>query len=210
MYVLFGRNNTGSLAVEALLEEAGAKYTLKDVTKKADKSTPEWFFDINPRGEVPVLQLPDGSLMTESAAIMIYLADKLGTGLAPRIDDAVRPAYLRWMVFLAANAYNSDLRMYYPERYSVDLKHAPDIKLQAEKDLERDLAQFSSAVGEGPYILGKQFSAVDIYAAMLIGWAPDVDAVFRRHRNLKELYKRTVERPRIAVAWARHGVPTLL
>jgi glutathione S-transferase len=205
-YVLYGRTNTGSAAVEALLAEAGASYELKDVAKNPDGSAPDWFKALNPRGEVPVLQLPDGGVMTESAAIMIFIADQF-PGFAPKGSNVARATYLRWMVFLSANAYNSDLRMYYPERYSSDLAHAGAIKQQAERDLARDLAQFAGGVGEGPYVLGKTFSAVDIYASMLFTWAPDVNAVFRSHPNLHRLYSATVSRPKIRSVWERHGSP---
>jgi glutathione S-transferase/GST-like protein len=49
-------------------------------------------------------------------------------------------------------------------------------------------------------------SAVDIYAAMLVTWAPDVAALFARHPNLKIMHDRVAARPAIAAVWARNGM----
>ncbi len=207
MYKLYCRVGAGSVAVEALLAELGVAAELIDVPRQPDNSIPAWFKAINPRGEIPALVLPNGEVMTESAAIMIYLADlHSDRGLAPPTDDPLRVPYLRWMVFLAAAPYMTDLRMYYPERFSTDTNHAVGIKAKAITDLNRDFDQFTAALGAGPFILGKQFSAADIYAAMLLSWSEDVDALFKRQPKLKQLYDTVVVRPAIATVWTRNGM----
>ena len=207
MYKLFARPGAGSAAVEALLAECDAPHAIEDVLREADGSTPLWFFRINPRGEVPTLILPDDIVMTESAAIMIYLADLYPEReLAPPVGSANRSRYLRWMIYLATTVYMSDLRMYYPVRYSTDAAHAAGIKAKAIVDIARDFDFLSEAIGEGPFILGKRLSAVDIYAAMMATWAPDTAALFARHPNIKGLYDRVVERPKIARVFARNGI----
>ena len=206
MYKLYQRPNAGSAAVEALFAELGVAVELVPVPRLPDKSAPDWYKKINPRGEVPTLVLPDGSVMTESAAIMIYLADRHGK-LAPSTDDHLRARYLRWMVFFAVAPYTVDLRLYYSERYSTDPAHAAGIKAKAIADLNRDFDQFSHSLGEGPYILGQQFSAVDIYAAMIMSWSEDMQALCQRLPNLKALYDAVAARPAIAGVWARNEMP---
>ena len=207
MYKLYSRSNAGSSAIEALLAELGVATELIDVPRQPDKSIPDWFKSINPRGEVPALALPNGDIMTESAAIMIYLADRHSdAGLAPHTDDPLRVRYLRWMVFLAAAPYTADLRMYYPDRYSTDKSHAAGIKAQAIADLNRDFDQFAVGLGDGPFVLGQRFSAADIYAAMLISWSEDVATLFKRQPKLKQLYTAVTARPAIAAVWARNGM----
>jgi glutathione S-transferase len=205
MYKLYHRPNSGSAAVEALCAELGVPLELVQVPRLLDKSIPDWFKAINPRGEVPTLALPDGTVMTESAAIMIYLADRhRDSQLAPPTDDPLRACYLRWMVFFATAPYTADLRLFYPERYSTDSTHADGIKARAIIDLNRDFDQFADALGSGPFILGEQFSAVDIYAAMLISWSEDMTALFARLPNLQNLYIAVTSRPAIAPVWARN------
>ena len=73
--------------------------------------------------------------------------------------------------------------------------------------MERDYDIFAQALGEGPFILGPSMSAVDIYAAMLLSWAPDVTQLFARHGNIKKLYDLVAARPKIAKVWARNEMP---
>ena len=76
MYRLYGRPGTGSVAIEAILETAGVPYEVDIVERSSDGEMPEKLIGLSPLGQVPVLVLPDGTIMTESAAIALYLADK--------------------------------------------------------------------------------------------------------------------------------------
>jgi glutathione S-transferase len=216
MHKLYARKNAGSAAVEALLMLAEMPCEIIDVPRQADRSIPPWYCAINARGEVPALVLPDGSLMTESAAIMIYLADLPecmaddGSRLAPAPADGVRPSYLRWMIYLATAPYMSDLRLYYPERYSTDPSHAAAVKARAIADYERDMAYLASGIsghGSGPFICGNQLTAVDIYAAMLISWAPDMEKLTKSQSRLLELYRAVAAVPAIRKVFDRNDMP---
>ncbi len=206
-FELYGRAGTGSAAVEALLEIVGAEFKRIDVPKDADGKPPAWFLEVNPRGEVPVLRLADGSLMTESAAIMIHLADLyVEKGLAPSPSSADRARYLRWIVFIAASTYACDLRLYYPERISTDVAHAPFIKAKAQVDLDADMAHLAANLGDGPYILGSTYSAADIYADMVLTWAPNMTALFARHPALGRFHSAVSSHPVVRQVWGRHGM----
>jgi glutathione S-transferase len=205
MFTLYSRPNSGSAAIEALLAELGVDFKLHDVPRSKDGSIPADLVRVNPLGKIPVLQLPDDSVMTESAAMMIYLADQFpAAGLFPNYN---RPRYLQWMLYFASTVYMADLRFYYPARHSVDEVHASAIKQKAANELELCFAHFASELGAGPFILGEHFSAVDIYAAMLLSWSPDLEALFLRHANLKEYYFRIAARPKIADVWVRNRMP---
>jgi glutathione S-transferase len=208
MFKLYARPNAGSAAVEALLAECGAAFEIIDILREPDGTVPRSFQLINPRGEVPTLRLADNSIMTESAAMMIYVADLYpAAGLAPSATSPLRARYLRWMLYFATNVYMADLRMYYPARHSMVAGHADAIKAKAIEDMERDYDIFAEALSEGPFILGPSMSAVDIYAAMLVSWAPDVAQLFARHGNIKRLYNLVAARPLIAKVWARNKMP---
>jgi glutathione S-transferase len=205
MFTLYSRQGSGSAAVEALLHEVGAPFFLEDVPR--GEVSPEYML-VNPRGEIPSLRLLDDSVMTESAAMMIYIADLFPeAGLAPALDSPKRAEYLRWMLYFASTVYMADLRYFYPARHSTDVTHADSIKVRAAEHMNRDLAIFSAALGEGPFVLGERFSAVDIYVAMLVGWAPDLSGVFKRQPNIEILYQAVSSRPKIAPVWARNDMP---
>ncbi len=207
-YTLYARPGAGSAAVEALLAVLGLPHEVVDVVKNSDGSSPDWYLRLNPRGEVPTLKLPDGSIMTESAAMMLYLSDSHAeAGLAPALSAPDRAQYLRWMVYLAAAPYATDLRLYYPERYSTDPAHAPAIRVKAAADLEHDFAVLADGMGAGPFLLGSKMSALDIYAAMLLSWSDDVPGLFARYPQLKRLYEKVAETPALKPAWARNKMP---
>ena len=207
MYKLYAIKAWGSVAVEALLAETGAPHEVVDVARNPDGSLPDWLLRLNPAAQIPVMELPDGTIMTESGAMMIYLADAFPQArLAPGVATSARARYLRWMLFLAAALYTADMRVYTPARYSTDPSHAAAIKAQGAADMAREFQILADALGAGPYLLGDTFSAVDIYTAMIASWAPDVPALSAKHPNIKTMYDRVVARPKIAAVWQRNGM----
>ncbi|HVS24345.1 MAG TPA: glutathione S-transferase [Gammaproteobacteria bacterium] len=104
---LYGERGWGSAIVEAQLAWYGLEYELElvgDLFKSADAR--RRLESVNPLAQVPTLVLADGTVMTESAAITLYLADVANDdSLVPRAADPLRPAFLRWLIFLVANVY---------------------------------------------------------------------------------------------------------
>src|SRR5271170_4777073 len=106
MYTLYGRPGSGSMAVQVALEEMGAPY--ERVWVGRDEADVARFRATNPTGRVPALMLPDGSIMFESAAMLIYLAQRdAPSSLAPSPGTRGHAAFLQWMVFLSANVYEA-------------------------------------------------------------------------------------------------------
>ena len=208
MFTLYARPGSGSVAVEALLAEIGVEFRIEDLLKLDDGSLPASVFKVNPRGEIPALRLPDDSVMTESAAMMIYLADLVpAAGLAPSLTSPHRSEYLRWMLYFASSVYMADLRFFYPVRYSTDPSHAASIKSRAAEHMDRDFAIFAESLGEKLFILGDTFSSVDIYSAMLVSWSPNLDGLFARHPNIEAHYQAVAARPKISPVWVRNKMP---
>jgi glutathione S-transferase/GST-like protein len=206
MYTLYCRNTAGSMAPEALLAACGAEYKVIVLERNADGSFEEFFHKINPKAEVPTLVLPDDSIMTESAAMMIYLADlHPKAGLSPAIGAPERARFLRWQLFLATQIYMSDLRLFYPERYTVAGAEAQGIKARALETMMREFAIYAEALGEGPFILGSKMCAADIYAAMVASWAPDVDSLFTAHPALARMYEGVLQNEAVRRVWERNG-----
>jgi glutathione S-transferase len=171
MYKLYGRKGAGSVAVQALLEEAGAPYEMVWVE---DVKAPE-FLKLNPNGKVPALQLPDGQFMYESAAMMAYLAEALPAArMAPPPGTTERALMLQWLVLLSAGTYESMLRYFYAERYG----EATSVKAAATAEIDRIYGVMDAALAsKGPWLCGKEITAADLYLTMLAGWyEPDVRA----------------------------------
>ena len=128
--------------------------------------------------------------------------------LAPPAGAADRARFLRWLVYLASALYGSDLRLFYPHRYTTDAAGAEGIKARAAETMMQEFAIYAEALGEGPFMLGR-LSALDIYAAMLCSWAPDVAALFAAHPNLRRMYDAVLENEAVARVWERNGVPAV-
>ncbi len=206
MFKLYSRPNSGSVVVEAILEYVGADYALIDTGKNEDGTAPAELLKLNPLGQVPTLLLPDDSIMTESGAIALYLADLYPAAkLAPAISSPLRGPYLRWMTYLAANIYMTDLRVYYPARYAVDASCADSIKTAAIAEMANEWDIFAKAVGEGPFLFGNAMTAVDVYAAMLADWNVEPPAFFAKHPNIKRLCDLVLQVPPFKKVWARNG-----
>jgi glutathione S-transferase len=205
MHVLYGRPGSGSAVVEAILELAGVDYRLEVVPGGDGRFVTADAKRINPMGQVPTLAMPDGSLMTESAAIAMHLADCFpALGLAPAAASAAHGQYLRWMFFLAVNLYGSNMRIYYPERYTSDRASAAAVKEDALSRQVMEWDVYAAALGHGPFLLGAQMTAADLYACMLASWSLDLAGLFKRHANLAAMHRRVAAVPAIARAWARN------
>ena len=99
MYQLFGRKGWGSALTELQLAWYGLPYRMEEVGDLfASEEARQALAKINPVAQLPTLVLPDGTVMTESAAITLYLAEATGSAeLVPPPGDPTRPAFLRWL-----------------------------------------------------------------------------------------------------------------
>ncbi len=169
-YKLYGRSGSGSLAVQVALEAIGVPYECIWVSRET--ADVERLREVNPNGKVPVLMLPDGTVMFESSAMLIHLALVHPTvRLAPPPGTSRHALFLQWMAFLSANVYESVLRIYYSDRYSTRGEaDAAAIHDQALADFCAHLEVICR--GLAPYVLGSEYSIADVYLYMLAAWYP--------------------------------------
>jgi GST-like protein len=203
MYKLYGRRGSGSLAVQVALEEVGARYERIWVGREA--SDVARFRVINPTGRVPALALPDGTVMFESAAMLIHLASSHPQSLlAPQPGTSRHALFLQWMVFLSANVYESALRMYYSDRYSSRGEaDAEAIRKKGTEDFCSHLALISQ--GLGPHVLGADYSIADVYLYMLASWySGERSELYARVPKLGKHAQLLSARPAVAKVDADH------
>jgi glutathione S-transferase len=152
--VLYHHPYTRAANAVWMLEEVGVDYELRpvDIMRGAHKA-PD-LLALNPMGKLPILT--DGAtVVTESAAIALYLADRYAYGrLAPRVDDAARGAYLRWSLFAPSVVEPGTMARQAGWAYK---------ETQAGwGSYETMLTAMESAIGDRPYILGDDFSMADV------------------------------------------------
>ena len=205
MYKLYWAAASGAMTPQALFEEIGVEYEKIVIDFEKDEHMSPEFLAVNPMAQIPALVLPDGTLMTETAGMLLQIVDcHPEAKLAPPAGGAQRPHFLRWLFFLASNVYPAISRTYYSERYSTDPNGAAGVKAAAEADLDSQFAILNDALNPGPYLLGETFSAVDIYFWMLIEWHPNLAGLPKKSPRVSQLAELVRARPAIARIWPEH------
>ena len=203
-YKLYGRPGSGSFAIQVALEEIGVPYERIWIANEPDVVAQ--YRKLNPTGRVPALGLPDGSVMFESAAILIHLAlAHPGARLAPEPGTSAHARFLQWMVFLSANVYEAVLRIYYSDRYSTrGAADADAIRDQGTADYLTHLGVIDAQLA--PHVLGAEYSIADAYLYMLASWHPAEKAQrYLRMPRLEALVSRLGSRASIAKCEADHA-----
>jgi GST-like protein len=202
-FTLYGRSGSGSLAVQVALEEIGAPFDCVWITR--DPAEVARYKQVNPTGKVPALALPDGTVMFESAAILVHLALLNPQAvLAPPPGTTRHAAFLQWMIFLSANVYEAVLRIYYSDRYSSrGEEDAAVIREQALADYRTQIGLIARHLQ--PYVLGAEYSIADVYLYMLVSWYPDRDQLAMRVPALGAHWDLLRARPAVVKVEADHA-----
>ncbi len=198
---LYYSPGTCSLAAHIIAEEAGIAIELERVDiRKMPHVTASGadFSQVNPKGYVPALQLDDGSLLTEGAVIVQYLADlNPESGLLPRAGTLDRYRIQSWLNFIATELH----KMYSPWLFHPEYGESMQ-QIAREKIAER-LALAEDALKEGgPYLTGEQFTVADAYLFVIVGWSPYVKVDLVNFPNLRAFMERVSSRPKVSAAKA--------
>lgn len=117
MLTLYGTRGSGSAAIEAALARAGLACTQVEAASWNPGPGRDALLRVNPLGQIPTLVLADGSVLTESAAILIHLGLTVAPGLLLPADAGARAQAVRGLVYIAANCYAAISVIDYPERW---------------------------------------------------------------------------------------------
>jgi GST-like protein len=159
---------------------------------------------INPMQQVPALILPNGELMTESAAMLIYLADSHpASRLSPPADDPRRPAFLRWMAFVASQIYGLVWVRDDPGRLAVDKAHEPVIMERTGERRAFCWRTMDGQINPGRYILGEDLSVLDLYVTVTSGWGPGRQRFYQEAPKMAQIVRRVDQDPRLQQFWAK-------
>ena len=170
---LYARPGWGSALIEYQLAFHGLPFErvmLEDLFQSA--AGREAVARVNPVGQIPTLLLEDGQVLTESAAITLWLADRTASdALVPAPGAPERAAFLRWLIFLVANIYPCFTFADDPARF-VSVEEARKPFREAVDAHEQRLWAMVETAAAGPWFLGARLSAIDIYIAVMTKWRP--------------------------------------
>jgi len=170
-----------------LLEELGQPYEMEVLDIRAPGGAPESYRDVQPNKKVPAV-IHDGTVITERAAITIYLADAFPeAGLAPPADAADRAPYLTTLVYCdavldPAVAAKAQGLSYGSNNYSFGLF----------EDMVRYLEKILS---ERRFAAGDRFTAADTQIGSAINFTMNIAKVLPERPAFKAYLGRVVERP---------------
>lgn len=203
-YTLYGAPGSGATPVHAALTLIGAPCKTVDVAPWEGEDERDKLVAVNPLRQVPALVLPSGEVMTESAAILIWLGDRHPEArLCPAPDDPMRARYLRWMVYLPAAIYSMFWVRDVPDRLTPDpAAQAVMLERTAERIAECWRAMDSQLQGDTPYLLGDHIGMLDLYVTVVSRWTPRRVRFYRDAPRLGEVVRRVDADPRLAAFWA--------
>lgn len=173
LFTLYGSRGSGSAAIEVALRACEAPYKLVRASSWEPDSAHEELARVNPLQQIPTLVLPDGTVMSESAAILIHLA--LVHPSARLLPEAPsdRARALRGLVFIASNCYSAISISDYPQRWTASAEpHAHEqVRQAARAQLHRHWEIFADTFAGAPYLNGEAPGALDFLAAVVSKWS---------------------------------------
>lgn len=159
------------------------------------------FTKVNPNGYVPALELDDGTLLTEGAAIVQYLADlRPASKLAPAAGTRERYRLQSWLNFVASELH---------KMYSPWLFH-PEYGAQAQEvargKIAERLAYVENHLGNGPFLMGETFTVADAYLFTIVGWSAFAKVDLSTFPRLRAYMDRIGARPKVQEAMLAEGM----
>jgi glutathione S-transferase len=206
-FTLYGDIGSGAFSAEAALAEVGAPYSFELVSLERNEQKQPAFLAINPSGKMPALRLPEGDVVTESAAILLTVADHFPQAglLPPQASNARGQAY-RWLAFMAGEIYPIVEIVDYPERFTPPGGDTHALRAMARDRIRERILIVERMIHE-PFLLAHGFSILDIYAAMFSRWSLEADWKLANLPRLLALADAVSQRPAIAPIWERHFGP---
>lgn len=167
---LFYANGTIAIASSIALEEAGLAHELVRVDFKTAEQTKPEYLRINPKGRVPALSLPDDSILTETGAILEYIAAKAtDTPLVPKNPE--QAAHMRSvMYFLASTMHVAHAHKMRGTRWADDPSSHADMAAKVPQTMQACAAYVEAECFQGDFVCGEVFSIADPYLYVTCTW----------------------------------------
>jgi glutathione S-transferase len=190
-----------SLASHIALYETGLPFEIDRLIKTTKMTAGgENFMQINPKGYVPTIKLDDGSILTEGAAVLQYIADqKPDSGLAPKAGTMERYRLQEWLTFISSELHKS-----FSPFFNKDT--AEEVKTNARNHLTKRLGYVETQLANKPYLMGDHFTVADAYMFVVVGWSNHVGFDLGPFPRIKEYLARIAVRPAVQAAMKAEGL----
>ncbi len=210
MLTLYGSKGSGSASIEAALAVAGASCQQVEGAEWNRTEGYEQLKRVNPLAQIPTLVLEDGSVLSESAAILIHLGLAYPESGLLSSEPSRRAQQIRGLVYIAANCYAGIGILDYPQRWYPDpdetVRKAMDQRGRARLHELWDL--FADQFPATPWLGGERLGALDILAATVSMWSGSRKHLAQSRPDFSALLGRIEADRRMAPVWARHWPKT--
>lgn len=206
MYKLYYSPSTASLCVHWMLIELGVPFETVEIDFDTEAQKAADYLKLNPNGQVPTL-IVDGAPVTESAAILMLLAERHPeAGFAPAPGSAERAAYLELMVYLANALLPAFRNWFYIADYAGPA-HEADVLGHVRTRIETVWTRLDERLSDGrSFLLGEEMRAPDFLATMLTRWSRNMPRPATSWPNLGAYVDRMRGRPGLREVHAREGL----
>ena len=159
-----------SLAAHIALEEAGLAFEAHRVDLK-DAAQAAEYKKINPRGTVPAITT-DGTMLSESVAILNYIADLAPQAKLMPTSPIERAQCLSMLAWSASTAHINFRRSFRPERFCTDPATHDAVRADGRAAFWSNLESLDERLKKQDWIMGKDFTVVDGYGLRFYDWVP--------------------------------------
>lgn len=195
---LYFTPGTCSLAPHIVLRELGLEAELVRVRLGAPPvlaATQADYRTLNPNGYVPLLQLDDGSLLSEGVAILQYLAElRPERGLLPAATPLQRHASMRWLVYIGTELHKMFSPWLFHPEYGEQAAEVARARIAKRLELVED------QLGVRDYLLGEAFTVADAYLFAIVSWAKPCKVPLDNFPHLQAWLERVAARPGVQAA----------
>ena len=190
-----------SLSPHIALREAGLPFELVLASTKTKKlADGSDYLAINPKGQVPLLELDNGERLSEGPAIVQYVADQVpASGLAPAAGTLARYRVVEWLNFITSELHKSFSPLFSPDT-------PEDYKPIVRNRLLARLAYVNERLEGQSYLLGEQFTVADAYLFVVSGWGQYVGVDISALSHLEAFRARVAARPAVQDALRAEGL----
>lgn len=190
-----------SLASHIALYETGLPFEIDRIIKTTKMTAGgEDFMQVNPKGYVPAIRLDDGSILTEGAAVLQYIADQQpGSGLAPKAGTMERYRLQEWLTYISSEIHKS-----FSPMFSKDA--AEEVKSYARNMLGKRVGYAETQLAEKPYLMGDHFTVADAYLFVVMNWSKHVGFDLGPFPHIQGYLARIAARPAVHAAMKAEGL----
>jgi glutathione S-transferase len=190
-----------SMAAHITAREAGLPVSLVRVDLRTHRTEDgSDYYKINPKGYVPALELPDGAVLTEVAAIVQYLADQAPqSGLAPAAGTLERYRLQEWLTFISSELHKAMGPLFYPNTTA-------EAKTAIKEKLAVRFAFIEKALAGRDYLTGQTFTAADAYAFTILNWTGMLGVDVQPYPQIRAYMDRVGSRSKVREVIRAEGV----